>query len=188
VPFQFKSLHIPDVILIEPKVFHDDRGFFAEIFKARDFKKQHIALDFVQDNYSKSQAGVLRGLHYQTHPKMQGKLVQVLQGSVFDVVVDLRLYSPTYGQWLSVILSDENHHMLWIPPGFAHGFCVLSEQVDFIYKCTDYYDPSLERGIRWDDADLSINWPIKNPIISDKDAIFPRLRDIKHDELMRFVA
>jgi dTDP-4-dehydrorhamnose 3,5-epimerase len=186
MPFISKRFGIWDVILIEPKIFYDDRGFFSEIFKSADFHAFGIIDNFVQDNYSKSQAGVLRGLHYQATPKAQGKLIQVLQGSVYDVVVDLRVGSPTFGKWESTILSDENHHILWVPPGFAHGFCVLADQVSFIYKCTNYYDATTERGICWNDHDLNISWPIANPILSEKDQVYPSLRDINKDELLRY--
>jgi dTDP-4-dehydrorhamnose 3,5-epimerase len=164
-------LTIPDVILIEPKVFGDERGYFYESFNQTAFN-QVIGYDvqFVQDNHSKSQKGVLRGLHYQLAPKAQGKLVRVIQGEVFDVAVDIRKDSPTFGQWVGVILSAENKRQLWIPAGFAHGFITLSESAEFLYKTTDYYAPEYERCIAWNDPEIGINWPLdQTPVLSDKD-------------------
>ena len=159
------------VLILEPKIFRDNRGFFLESFNQRDFQ-QAIGLDvtFVQDNHSKSTQGVLRGLHYQIqHP--QGKLVRVTQGSVFDVTVDLRRSSPTFGNWVGVILSSENHRQLWIPPGFAHGFLVTSETAEFLYKTTDYWFPEYERSLLWNDPAIGINWPLlSNPNLAEKDA------------------
>ncbi|GAD20281.1 dTDP-4-dehydrorhamnose 3,5-epimerase [Acidovorax sp. MR-S7] len=153
-------LAIPDVVLIEPKVFGDSRGFFYESFNQQAFNE---ATDtnhrFVQDNHSRSSKGVLRGLHYQTSPKAQGKLVRVVRGAVFDVAVDIRKGSPTFGQWVGAELTEDNHCQLWVPPGLAHGFLVLSESADFLYKTTDYYSPEHERCIRWDDPQLAIGWP-----------------------------
>jgi dTDP-4-dehydrorhamnose 3,5-epimerase len=164
-------LNIPDVILIEPKVFGDERGYFYESFNQALFN-QAIGYDvqFVQDNHSKSQKGVLRGLHYQLPPKAQGKLVRVIQGEVFDVAVDIRQGSPTFGQWVGEILSAENKRQLWIPEGFAHGFITLSETAEFLYKTTDYYAPEYERCIAWNDPKIGINWPLDQaPILSSKD-------------------
>lgn len=167
-----------DCIIIEPKVFGDDRGFFLETFHSTRYKKlAEINLPFVQDNHSRSSKGVLRGLHFQK-TKPQGKLVRVVKGKVFDVAVDIRKESPTYGKWESVILSEENKKQFWVPPGFAHGFMVLSDIADFEYKCTDYYDPLDEGSILWSDADLDINWPLSNPILSEKDASADRLIDL----------
>ena len=167
-----------DCIIIEPKVFGDDRGFFLETFHSNRYKKlAEINLPFVQDNHSRSSKGVLRGLHFQK-TKPQGKLVRVVKGKVFDVAVDIRKESPTYGKWESVILSEENKKQFWVPPGFAHGFMVLSDIADFEYKCTDYYDPLDEGSILWSDADLEINWPLSNPILSEKDASADRLIDL----------
>lgn len=166
-------------LIIEPKVFGDDRGFFLETYHINRYKSilgESIA--FVQDNYSRSAKNVLRGLHFQIN-KPQGKLVRVVRGEVFDVVVDIRKNSPTFGQWVSVVLSEDNMRQLWIPPGFAHGFCVLSELADFEYKCTDYYNPLDEGTILWSDPDLDIHWPIENPILSDKDTNAPRFIDIQ---------
>lgn len=166
----------PEVLLIEPAVFNDARGFFLESFHAGKFRAAGLPVDFVQDNHSRSSAGVLRGLHYQLrHP--QGKLVRVVTGSVYDVAVDIRRGSPRFGQWAGVELSADNHHQLYIPPGFAHGFCVLSETVDFLYKCTDVYTPGDEYGIAWDDPELAIAWPAMDYLLSGKDRVLPRLRD-----------
>jgi len=164
-------LAIPDVVLFEPKVFGDERGFFFESFNHRKFEEGiGRSAIFVQDNHSRSSKGVLRGLHYQTS-QPQGKLVRVVQGEVFDVAVDIRRSSPTFGQWVGTILSAENKHQLWVPEGFAHGFVVLSEVADFLYKTTDYYAPQHERCILWNDAELKINWPLDAvPSLSDKDA------------------
>jgi len=165
------KLEIPDVFLIEPKVFGDDRGFFFESFHHQKFCNA-IGQDvtFVQDNHSKSQKNVLRGLHYQKAPKAQGKLVRVIQGEIFDVAVDLRQSSPTFGQRVGHTLSAENKKQLWIPEGFAHGFLTLSETSEFLYKTTDYYAPEMESCIMWDDPELAINWPIKGaPSLSQKD-------------------
>lgn len=162
---------IPDVILFEPKVFGDERGFFFESFNACEFAKATgLEAQFVQDNHSRSRQGVLRGLHYQLAPKAQGKLVRVTEGEVFDVAVDIRRGSPTFGQWVGEILSAENKRQLWIPAGFAHGFAVLSENAEFLYKTTDYWSPEHERCIRWDDPELAIPWPVPGtPLVSDKD-------------------
>ena len=163
---------IPGLLIIEPKVFGDERGFFMEGWNRQVFADAGLDLDFMQDNHSRSQQGILRGLHYQIqHP--QGKLVRVTFGSVFDVAIDLRKSSPTFGQWLGLELSETNHRMLWVPPGFAHGFYVTSPVADFMYKCTDIYAPEYERTLRWDDETLSIDWPLvegKQPLLSTKDA------------------
>ena len=174
---QFIPTAIPDVILVKPAVFGDERGFFMETWERRKFAEGGVDCDFVQDNHSRSVQGTLRGLHYQIH-QPQGKLVRVTTGSVFDVAVDLRRGSSTFGHWASEHLSAENKHMLWVPPGFAHGFYVTSETADFQYKCSDYYAPEHERCIRWDDPDLGIDWPVTGqPRVSDKDeqgAVFSR--------------
>lgn len=165
-------LAIPEVVLIEPKVFGDARGFFFESFNAAAFAAATgVTAAFVQDNHSRSARGVLRGLHYQLPPQAQGKLVRVVQGEVFDVAVDIRRASPTFGHWVGARLSAENHHQLWVPPGFAHGFLVLSESAEFLYKTTDYYAPALERCIAWNDPDLAVDWPLESvPLLSVKDA------------------
>ena len=163
---------IPDVLLIEPKVFGDDRGFFYESFNEREFQKATgLDLKFVQDNHSKSAKGVLRGLHYQVQ-QAQGKLVRVVAGEVFDVAVDIRPNSPTYGKWVGELLSVDNKRQLWVPPGLAHGFLVLTDSAEFLYKTTDYYAPVHERAIAWDDPTLAIDWPLlgKAPLLSAKDA------------------
>lgn len=168
---KYKKLEIPDVILIEPKVFGDERGFFMETFRENDFKKNIADFTFVQDNHSKSVKGSLRGLHYQIkHP--QGKLVRIISGKVFDVAVDIRKSSPFFGKWVGEILSFDNKKMLWIPPGFAHGFYVLSDEAECLYKCTDYYKLEHEQCIKWDDSYLNIDWHILSdfpPILSQKD-------------------
>lgn len=169
-------------LIIEPKVFGDARGFFMETWNQERYRERGLAERFVQDNLSFSRRGTLRGLHYQK-PAAQGKLVSVLQGEVFDVAVDLRRHSPTFGQWHGVNLSAENKRQFYVPVGFAHGFVVLSETALFSYKCTEYYAPGNEGAIRWDDPGLAIQWPIQNPILSDKDARAPRLRDVPPERL-----
>jgi dTDP-4-dehydrorhamnose 3,5-epimerase len=171
MPYTVTPTAIPEVLILEPKVFGDARGFFYESFNARDFA-QCTGLDvgFVQDNHSKSAKGVLRGLHYQIQ-HAQGKLVRVVQGEVFDVAVDLRKSSPTFGQWVGVHLSADNHRQLWVPPGFAHGFVVLSESAEFLYKTTDYWFPEHERSLLWNDAAVGITWPLEGePLLAAKDA------------------
>lgn len=175
-------LAIPEVVLFEPKVFGDERGFFMESFNQAVFNKlTGLDVNFVQDNHSKSSQGVLRGLHYQLAPKSQGKLVRAVRGAVFDVAVDIRKSSPTFGQWVGAELSEVNHQQLWVPPGFAHGFVVLSESAQFLYKTTDYYAPDLERSILWNDPDLAIEWPdgIK-PQLSPKDEQGRRFKDAEY--------
>lgn len=169
---KFMPCEIPDVVCIDPRVFGDDRGHFFETWNAREFRKAGIDANFVQDNQSYSARGVLRGLHYQLR-QPQGKLVRVISGEVYDVAVDLRGDSPTFGKWVGEILNATNRYTLWIPPGFAHGFYVTGDHAEFIYKCTDYYAPEHERTIRWDDSDLAISWPIESgdsPTLSAKDA------------------
>ena len=167
---------LPGVLIIAPKLFGDARGFFLESWNQQAFASAGLTMDFVQDNHSRSARGVLRGLHYQLE-NPQGKLVRVTQGAVFDVAVDIRRSSPHFGQWVGVELNDDNHRMLWIPPGFAHGFLVLSESADFLYKCTSLYHPASDRGIRWDDPDIGIAWPDVGmaPQLSGKDAAAPHL-------------
>lgn len=161
---------LPDVLLVEPKVFGDPRGYFFESYSVRRYAEAGIAATFVQDNVSLSQRGVLRGLHFQ-HPYGQGKLVGVLKGDVFDVAVDVRRGSPTFGRWVGECLTAENKRQLYIPPGFAHGFLVTSDEALFAYKCTEYYHPETERSIRWDDARIGIEWPIEGPVVSAKDDV-----------------
>ena len=166
---EFEKLAIPDVMLVKPRVFGDARGFFFEIWEARKFAEAGITAAFVQDNYSRSVKGTLRGLHYQVK-QPQGKLVRVTQGEVFDVAVDIRRSSPSFGRAVTTVLSGENKHQLWVPPGFAHGFYVLSESAEFFYKCTDFYAPEHERTLRWDDSTLAIRWPLAGtPLLSSKD-------------------
>ncbi|MFU2487429.1 dTDP-4-dehydrorhamnose 3,5-epimerase [Thauera sp. WH-1] len=169
---------LPEVLLLEPRVFGDARGFFLESYNARTFRElSGLDVQFVQDNHSRSAGGVLRGLHYQLH-QAQGKLVRVVRGSVFDVAVDLRRSSPRFGKWVGVELSEDNHRQLWVPPGFGHGFLVLSETADFLYKTTDYYAPEHERCIAWDDPDIGIDWPLQSPpVLSAKDAQGGRLAE-----------
>ena len=170
---------IPDVVLIEPKVFGDSRGFFYESFNQQAFQAATgVQCDFVQDNHSRSSQGVLRGLHYQLSPRAQGKLVRVVRGKVFDVAVDIRKDSPAYGQWFGLELSEENQRMLWVPPGLAHGFVVLSDIADFEYKCTDYYNPQAEGCLIWNDPAVGIEWPISNPLLSAKDQLGKTLKEL----------
>jgi dTDP-4-dehydrorhamnose 3,5-epimerase len=179
---KFTRLAIPDVILFEPKVFGDDRGFFFESFNQKVFEQATgLSPTFVQDNHSKSSKGVLRGLHYQLPPKAQGKLVRVIQGEVFDVAVDIKKNSPTFGRWVGEYLSAANNKQLWIPAGFAHGFLVTSETAEFLYKASSYYAPENERSISWNDPDIGIEWPLgaEEPILSEKDLRKTRLQDAK---------
>ena len=176
---------IPGALIIDPKIFGDDRGFFYETWNRQRYRDAGIEDEFVQDNLSYSQQGVLRGLHLQ-NPNAQGKLVQVLQGEVFDVAVDIRRGSPAYGQWVGVALSSENKRQFYVPPGCAHGFCVTSETALFSYKCTDRYNPEAELSIPWDDPDIGIRWPISNPILSEKDRLATRLRNLPLERLLTF--
>ena len=186
---KFTALAIPEVLLVEPKVFGDTRGFFLESFRQDLFDQATGShYEFIQDNHSRSSRGVLRGLHYQLPPHAQGKLVRVTSGAVFDVAVDIRRNSATFGQWVGAELTAENHKQLWVPPGFAHGFLVLSETADFVYKTTDYYAPESDRGIRWDDADLAIDWPVSDPLLSGKDAKAPFLADVPQECLPVYAA
>lgn len=173
---------LPDVILLEPAVFADRRGYFMELHHRDKYAQCGIADPFVQDNMSFSQKGVLRGLHYQLRFP-QGKLISVLSGEIFDVAVDIRRNSPTFGEFVSAVLSAENHRQLYVPPGFAHGFCVTSETAQILYKCTDVYHPNDDFGVHWSDAEISIPWPVSNPVVSDKDAGLPCLNEIRTDQL-----
>jgi len=168
---------IPDLYVVKPTVFKDNRGYFFESYNKEAFLRSGIDQNFVQDNESKSAKGVLRGLHFQKPPFAQGKLVRVIKGAVRDVAVDLRKSSPTYGQWASIDLTEENKWMYWVPPGFAHGFVTLEEDTVFFYKCTNVYNKASEGSIRWDDPDLNIDWGIENPILSDKDKVSPLFKD-----------
>ncbi|WP_378950834.1 dTDP-4-dehydrorhamnose 3,5-epimerase [Pelosinus sp. sgz500959] len=174
--------NLPGILIIEPKVFGDARGFFQETWSQDKYAAIGIKQRFVQDNLSFSTRGVLRGLHYQ-QPNSQGKLIAVVQGEVFDVAVDIRVGSPNFGKWTGIILSSENHRQLWVPPGFAHGFCVLSNAAYFTYKCTDVYAPHAEGGMIWSDPDIGIQWPLTDIVLSDKDQVYPKLRDIKVERL-----
>ena len=180
--FQFRPSSIPDVVIIEPQVFGDSRGFFLEIWNERAFSQGNLDITFVQDNHSGSSQGVLRGLHYQVQ-QPQGKLIRCIVGEVFDVSVDLRRSSPTFGQWVGITLSAENKKMCWIPPGFAHGFYVISPFAEFQYKCTTSYAPEYERSIAWNDADLKITWPLlpdQPPRLSKKDQAAQAFKDAKY--------
>jgi dTDP-4-dehydrorhamnose 3,5-epimerase len=177
-----------DVVLIEPDVYQDPRGRFLETWSERRYAELGLPARFVQDNLSRSCRGTLRGLHLQTMPAAQAKLVYVLEGEVLDVAVDLRVDSPSFGKWVSETLSAENHRQLYIPEGFAHGFCVTSEHATFAYKCTEYYSPSAELSVAWNDPDLAIAWPVPEPLLSRKDAAAPRLRDIARHLLPRMSA
>lgn len=178
-------LAIPEVVLVEPRVFDDERGFFLETYHEERYTAAGIAGRFVQDNVSSSRAGVVRGLHLQ-HPRAQGKLVQVLSGEVLDVAVDVRRGSPTFGRWVGMRLSGDNHHQLWVPPGFAHGFAVISDRALLAYKCTDRYAPEHELGVAFDDPALAIDWPVAAAMVSAQDRKLPRLRDIDPERLPRF--
>jgi dTDP-4-dehydrorhamnose 3,5-epimerase len=176
---KFVETSLPGTVRIIPTVHQDERGYFMETWQAERCRGAGIDADFVQDNVSQSSKGTLRGLHYQIN-QPQGKLVRVVSGEVFDVAVDLRKSSPQYGQWVGVVVSSENKHQLWVPPGFGHGFLVLSDTAEFVYKCTDYYAPEFERTIRWDDPDIGIEWPLpagEQPVLSAKDAAAPFLKD-----------
>ena len=182
MPFNFKKLEIPQVILVEPQVFPDRRGFFMETYKRSDFEAGGIPDLFVQDNHSQSIKGTLRGLHYQKLPQAQGKLVMAIQGEIFDVAVDIRRGSNTYGHWVGEVLSAANHRMLWVPVGFAHGFCVLSDEANVVYKVAGgEYSPDLERGIIWNDPDIGIRWPSASPLLAEKDAHLPLLSEADHN-------
>lgn len=177
---------LPGVKIIEPKVFGDERGFFMESWNRERYQALGLPGEFVQDNLSRSAKGVLRGLHFQ-NPNAQGKLVQVLDGEVFDVVVDIRRGSPTFGRWVGAVLSAENRHQLWAPPGLAHGFCVTSESALFAYKVTDRYNPEAELSLAWDDPDIGIEWPLEGaPELSEKDRAGVRLRDLREDRLLSY--
>jgi dTDP-4-dehydrorhamnose 3,5-epimerase len=180
-----KETKLPGVLILEPDVFSDERGFFLETWNSKRYESAGIRGSFVQDNVSFSRKGVLRGLHFQ-YPQPQGKLVQVLSGQVVDVAVDIRVDSPTFGNWVSEVLSNANHRQMYIPAGFAHGYCVTSSTAVFSYKCTDFYNPETEGGIIWSDRDLNIGWPVKEPVLSSKDANYPRLKDLQPDKLPHF--
>jgi dTDP-4-dehydrorhamnose 3,5-epimerase len=180
-----KETKLPGVLILEPKVFPDDRGYFLETWNSTRYEQAGIPGPFVQDNISFSTKWILRGLHFQ-YPQSQGKLIQVLSGEVMDIVVDIRVGSPTYSQWIGEVLSESNHRQMYVPPGFAHGYCVTSEAAHFSYKCTDFYNPATEHGIIWNDPDIGIEWPIAEPILSPKDNAYPRLKDLEPENLPRF--
>lgn len=182
---QVETTKLPGLLIIEPAVYGDERGFFLETYSRDRYSDAGLPSDFVQDNLSLSAKGILRGLHLQ-HPNGQGKLCSVLEGEVFDVAVDVRVGSPTFGQWLGLTLASENKRQLYVPPGFAHGFCVLSERAMFSYKCTDFYSAPSELGIAWDDPEIGIDWPIQSPLLSDKDQQNLRLREIPAERLPRY--
>jgi len=179
MPFKFTKLDLDGLVLIEPTFFRDDRGFFTESYKKTDFKNNGINSDFLQDNHSRSGKNVIRGLHYQQSPKSQGKLVRVIKGAVWDVAVDIRRSSPDYLHWRSFELSGDNGRMIYIPPWYAHGFLALTDDVHLLYKCTEEYDAKLDAGIRWNDPDIGIDWPVQNPLVSEKDRILPFAKDAK---------
>jgi len=180
-----RSHTLPEVVIVEPQIFRDQRGFFLETYRESTYREWGIPERFVQDNYSHSVKGVLRGLHYQLG-EPQGKLVWAAQGVIFDVAVDIRKGSPTYGRWEGLLLTSENQKQLYIPPGFAHGFCVTSDFAVVMYKCTRYYAPKEERGVRWNDPKLAIEWPIKAPIMSEKDKMLPTLDKALAEDLPRY--
>lgn len=181
MPFNFKKTEIPEVVLVEPEIYTDERGFFLEVFKQSEFERFGIDKKFVQVNNSKSQKHVLRGLHFQIPPKAQAKLVHVVVGEIFDVAVDLRSSSKTYGKWVGEILSSKNRKMLYIPEGFAHGFCVLSDHAEVIYQCSCEYSKEHDRGILWSDKQINIKWPIDNPVLSKKDETLPTFEQSDHN-------
>jgi len=178
MPFIFQPTQLPGVVVIEPKVFADDRGFFVETYKRSDFVAGGIDVEFVQENHSKSVQGTLRGLHFQRAPKAQAKLVRAIEGEVFDVVVDIRKGSPTFGRWEAVLLSAENRRSVYVPAGYAHGFCVTSTAAQVVYKTSAEYAPELEGGVRWDDPALAIPWPVTGPILSPRDERWPNLAEL----------
>ena len=182
--FRFEPLEVPGMILVRPTRHGDHRGFFEEVYKRMAFLEGGIDAEFVQDNVARSSAGVLRGLHFQLPPKAQGKLVRVIRGRVFDVGVDLRKGSPTFGRWAGALLDDEQGALLYLPPGLAHGYCVLSEAADLTYKVTAEFDAALDAGIRWDDADVGVDWPVSEPVLSSRDKGLPLLQDF--DSPFRF--
>ncbi len=185
MPFEFKKLDIEGLILVTPKVFGDNRGFFTESYKKSDFIKNGIDCEFTQDNHSKSAKGVLRGLHYQATPHFQAKLVRCTKGRIYDVAVDLRKNSKTFGKWEKVELSEDNKQMLFIPQGFAHGFVVLSDEAEIMYKVDSEYAPNSDRGVLWSDKDINIDWEIDfEPILSEKDSVQPKLCEINKEELL----
>jgi len=179
------STSLPDVLIIEPQVFEDTRGFFMETYHQKRYEQFNIDCAFVQDNFSHSTHGILRGLHYQLQYP-QAKLVQAIHGSIFDVAVDIRQGSPTFGKWVGAHISDKNRRQIFVPKGFAHGFCVLSKTADILYKCTDFYAPDDEEGILWSDPGIDIDWPVTDPLLSDKDSKYPCLKDVPRENLPKY--
>jgi len=182
---QVEATNLPGVLLITPDVYGDRRGYFMETFQLARYRQSGVEVNFVQDNLSFSVRGTLRGLHFQ-NPRGQAKLVQVFQGEVFDVAVDIRRGSPTFGQWFGAVLSEENHRQLFIPAGFAHGFCVLSEAALFSYKCSEFYHPDCECGVAWNDPEIGIRWPLSDPVLSDKDSRLPGLAELDRRRLPEY--
>jgi len=178
MPFSFRKLEIEGLVLVEPRVFPDERGFFLESYKESEFVQGGVPPRFVQDNHSLSKKNVIRGLHFQRDPRAQGKLVRVIGGAAWDVAVDLRPGSPSYCKWFGLELSAGNRLMLYIPPGFAHGFAALTDEVHLLYKCTEEYDAALDAGVRWDDPDIGIDWPVRGPRVSEKDRALPFLKEL----------
>lgn len=185
MPFKFTKMSIPEVILVESKAFPDERGFFMESFQESTFEVNGIRTRFIQDNYSHSIKGVIRGLHYQKDPKAQAKLVMAIKGEIFDVAVDIRKGSPTYGKWVGEILSEQNHRLLYVPRGFAHGFMVLSNEADVIYKVDSEYSAENDRGIIWNDPEIAVKWPMDKPVISKKDLEQPTLKNTDNNFVYR---
>jgi len=179
---QFIKTSLPEVIIVEPRLFHDKRGFFMETFNTEVYSDNGIKANFVQDNHSRSSKNILRGLHYQLN-QAQDKLIQVIRGKIFDVAVDIRFGSPNFGKWVGVELSEENHRQLFVPKGFAHGFCVLSDSVDVTYKCSDFYAPNDEYGVLWSCPEVGVKWPVPNPVLSQKDILYTSLSEIKKEHL-----
>jgi dTDP-4-dehydrorhamnose 3,5-epimerase len=181
MPFTFTHMSIPEVILVEAKAFNDERGYFAEIYKESNFTELGIDMPFVQDNLSRSTKGTLRGLHYQLNPEAQAKLVFAIRGTIFDVAVDVRHNSPTYGRWVGEVISDGNHRGLFVPEGFAHGFCVMSDEADVFYKVTKEHSAGHERGVIWNDATIMIKWPTVSPMMSARDTVLPMLESAENN-------
>lgn len=180
MPFEFERLEIPDIILVKPRIFSDERGFFAETYKKSEFIKAGIKEEFIQDNHSRSKRNVLRGLHFQKEPEAQGKLVNCVMGKIWDVAADIRPSSPSYKKWIAVELSEENGRMLYVPAGFAHGFVVLSDWAGVVYKCTREYSPEHDGGVIWNDPEIGIRWPVENPVLSKKDGKLPSLASFRN--------
>lgn len=182
MPFKFKRLAISDALLIKPKVFEDDRGFFLETYKKDDMQKAGVDAEFVQDNHSRSERGVLRGLHFQKEPYAQAKIVRCIRGTIYDVLVDLRRRSPTFSRYLGIVLSEESRDMIYVPRGCAHGFLVLSDLAEVVYKVDNVYAPECEGGLVWNDPEVSISWPLQDPVISERDRLWPTLEGLARED------